>query len=63
MSIERDKVTVSKIYDWYIDDFGGTEEAVLDHLADYAEPPLAARLAQIGEIRDVAYDWSLNEAR
>ena len=63
VSIERGKVTVSKIYDWYIDDFGGTEEAVLDHLADYAEPPLAARLAQIGEIGDVAYDWSLNEAR
>lgn len=61
VSIEHNKVTVSKIYDWYIDDFGGTESAVMSHLIKYAEPRLAAQLARIGKISDVAYNWALND--
>ncbi len=54
------RVTVSKIYDWFHEDFGSTSDAVLAHLVQYAEPELAARLEAIGEIYDTAYDWSLN---
>jgi hypothetical protein len=56
-------VTVSKIYDWFIADFGGTEAGVLDHLRAYAAEPLAAQLQAMREIDDSAYDWSLNDAR
>jgi len=54
------KVTVSKIYDWFYADFGGTDEGVLEHLTAYAEPELARRLVEIGALHGTAYDWSLN---
>lgn len=54
-------VTLSKLFDWYDDDFGATEARLLDFIARYR--PDGARLRR-GEwkIRHFAYDWSLNEA-
>lgn len=60
VTIEGDKVTVSKIYDWFHEDFGNSTKSVLAHLKRYADPALAARLDEIGTIEDAAYDWSLN---
>jgi len=37
-------VAVSKIFKWYKDDFGGSDEAVLAHIRQYAFPQLSARL-------------------
>jgi len=59
--VDDDFLVVSSIYDWYTVDFGGAEEGVLDHLARYAEPELAARLAEFEGAIDYEYDWSLNE--
>jgi len=56
-----DKVTVSKIYDWFYADFGGTDAGVLEHLKAYAEPELAQRLTEIGALHGSAYDWALND--
>jgi len=56
-------VTVSSIYNWFQEDFGGSEAAVLDHLARYAAPELAADLAAADAIAGYAYDWALNDAR
>ena len=53
---------VSSLYAWYGEDFGGSDAAIIDHLARYADPALAARLAGADEIADDAYDWTLNEA-
>ncbi len=55
-------VDVSKIYGWYRDDFGGDEEAALDHIRDYAAPGLKARLEGLDNIDDYRYDWALNDA-
>ena len=60
VSIDGSKVTVSKIYDWFYEDFGRSTDSLLAHLIRYAEPPLAEELAAIGDIEDTAYDWSLN---
>ncbi|MEM6486808.1 MAG: DUF547 domain-containing protein [Pseudomonadota bacterium] len=55
------EITVSKIYDWFAEDFGeGDERSVLDHLATYAPPGKAAQLAAAQGIDAYAYDWSLN---
>lgn len=54
------RVTVSKIYDWFQEDFGGSERGVLAHLVQYARPDLAAALSEAGQIDGYAYDWSLN---
>lgn len=59
--ISDDKVTVSKIYDWFQEDFGGSTQSVLDHLKRYAAPALVERLNSIGDIEDTDYDWSLND--
>jgi len=56
------ELTVSSIYVWYQDDFGGNDAGVIAHLKAYAEPGLAAELARIERIARHAYDWSLNEA-
>ena len=53
------ELLVSSIYDWYKDDFGGTDEGVLAHLGRYAEPELKAELARF-EAFDDDYDWRLN---
>lgn len=62
VAIVGDAVTVSKIYDWFIADFGHNEKSVLAHLTKYAAPALRKQLSAIGNIEDVAYDWRLNDA-
>lgn len=54
------KLVVSSIYRWYGGDFGGTDAKVIAHLAQYAAPPLRARLLAVDRIARGAYDWSLN---
>lgn len=56
------KLTVSSIYAWFTEDFGGNEAGVLDHLRRHAAPPLAAKLASFQGIDGDAYDWRLNDA-
>ena len=59
--IEGGRMTVSKIYEWYDEDFGGTEEGVIEHLLKYTRSRLTREInRRIGRIR-TAYDWSLNE--
>ncbi len=58
--------TISSIYDWYVDDFGGSIEGVVEHMLRYAEPELAGELRAFadggyrGRVR-YEYDWKLNE--
>jgi len=53
-------VTISKIYSWYRGDFGGSNDAILSHLQEYANSDLKAALEQSSGIA-YAYDWSLND--
>ena len=62
VSIVNGKVSVSKIYDWFISDFGGSEKTVLRHIQQFAKPQLAARLREIGKLSGEHYDWSINAA-
>ncbi len=54
------RLSVSKIYRWYAEDFGGSDTAILAHLRKYASPALAARLAGVSSIDSYQYDWRLN---
>jgi Protein of unknown function, DUF547 len=61
-AFEGKALRLSSLFDWYKGDFGKTEKEVLDFLAGFAEPDLAARLkAHAGKII-YRYDWSLNIA-
>ena len=61
--VEDGQLIVSKIYAWFVDDFGGSEEGVLAHLRHLAEPPLARALEGRTSIDDYEYDWGLNDSR
>jgi len=59
---ENGRPVISSIYVWYEEDFGGTDQGVLDHLRRYAAPPLERRLAGVKSIEKHDYDWGLNDA-
>lgn len=59
--VDDDFLVLSSIYDWYAEDFGTGQTAVLSHLAQYAEPGLASRLRGFAGSIDYAYDWHLNQ--
>lgn len=59
---EDGDLVVSSIYDWYQEDFGGTEQGVISHLKECAAPELRAGLEEAGDIDDYEYDWALNDA-
>ena len=61
MSVLKNGLRVSSIYDWFESDFGGSEEAVIAHLLSYAGPALAEEIRANPHIRDHDYDWSLND--
>jgi hypothetical protein len=60
-AVSGGRLTVSSIYRWFREDFGGSDAGVLDHLRRHAAPPLAAALAAITRIDGHAYDWRLND--
>lgn len=60
VSIEGGRMTVSKIYEWYDEDFGGSDEGVIEHLLKYTRSRLTREInRRIGMIR-TDYNWSLN---
>ena len=59
--IEDGELIVSSIYDWYEEDFGDSEEDVIEHLLDYASNTLEKQLSGFDDIDDYEYDWALNE--
>ncbi|MGE0408540.1 MAG: DUF547 domain-containing protein [Amphiplicatus sp.] len=60
---EAGRLVVSSIYDWYREDFGGSEQGVIDHMLRYAGPGLAERLQRARGIARYDYDWTLNDAK
>ncbi len=61
VDLSSGRLKVSRIYEWYQGDFGGSDEGVIAHLKLFAAPELAARLDGVSSIRGTFYDWSLND--
>ena len=59
--IDEDFIVISSIYDWFVVDFGDSEQTVVEHLMRYAEPGLAARLEGFSGAIEYEYDWALNQ--
>ena len=55
------RLTVSKIYGWFREDFGGDHPGVLAELRRHAAAPLRDRLEGRERVDAYAYDWSLND--
>lgn len=60
VAIVDGELVVSSIYEWFKEDFGGTDRGVIEHLKQYAAPELARSLNEHDRIGDDRYDWSLN---
>lgn len=50
------KVLLSKIFEWYQDDFGGSKESALAYVNEYRASPLSAT-----QISFYPYNWKLND--
>lgn len=57
--VRNGKITASKIFSWYADDFGG-EGNLKAHWAQFASADKAAEI-NAASIRNYTYDWSLND--
>jgi hypothetical protein len=60
VTVTYGKLRVSSIYDWFEEDFGGSELAVIEHLKVYAKPELLAEISTRTRIDGDFYDWALN---
>ena len=55
------RVEASKIYSWFMKDFGKGDADVLAHARTFASPPLKEALSKATAISGFDYDWSLND--
>ena len=61
--VDDESIVLSSIYKWYPEDFGGTEESVIEHLTQYADGELAEFLEGFGGTIDYEYDWRRETCR
>lgn len=54
------KLIISKLYEWYEDDFGGTKQDITNHLLRFANEPLSSQLKHINTVDSYVYNWHLN---
>lgn len=59
--VDEDFIVLSSIYDWWVFDFGNSEEGVITHLIEYADTELADQLTNFNGAIDYEYDWDLNQ--
>ncbi|KTC91736.1 DUF547 domain-containing protein [Fluoribacter dumoffii] len=60
VSVIEGKLIISKLYDWYEEDFGGTKQDVIFHLLQFAKEPLQSQLKHINTIDSYIYNWHIN---
>lgn len=59
-SVIEGRLTISKLYDWYEEDFGGTKQDIITHLLQFAKEPLQSQLKHINTIDSYIYNWHIN---
>ena len=59
---KAEKLLLSKIFEWYQDDFGGNETGVLIHQQKYVKGDWANSLNEDELGIEYHYDWRLNES-
>ena len=57
------RLTLSKVYSWFSEDFGNDEEEVLEDLLYAASPELQDKLYGRTSVDRYEYDWSLNDVK
>ncbi|WP_040536396.1 DUF547 domain-containing protein [Legionella drancourtii] len=60
VSVIEGRLIISKLYDWYEEDFGGRKQDVITHLLQFAKEPLQSQLKHINTIDSYIYNWHIN---
>ena len=60
LEVDGDTLRISKLFDWYQQDFADEEGSVRDFIRAYAEDEVAEAVAATTRITYIDYDWSLN---
>jgi hypothetical protein len=61
VTFKENKMVLSSIYNWFVVDFGGDQESLIEHLLEYANEPLEDKLLEFDGDIDYQYDWQLNQ--
>lgn len=51
---------VSKLYEWFSEDFGDSNQDIINHLKQFAKDPLKSQLKHVNNIDSFIYNWHLN---
>jgi hypothetical protein len=57
----NNRMQVSSIYFWFREDFGGSENGIIEHLQKYLSPENLAKLETVKKPLSHGYNWDLNE--
>ena len=57
---DKGRLTVSRIFKWYRDDFAEDQQQLLEYFASHADEPLASQLRAYDGRLSYDYDWDLN---
>jgi hypothetical protein len=60
VSVIEGRLIISKVYDWYEEDFGNNKQNVITHLLQFAKEPLRSQLKHINTIDSYTYNWHIN---
>lgn len=60
IEIRNNELVLSSIYNWFIADFGGDIDEVLNHISLFAEPALAEKIKSRSQNVKFDYNWKLN---
>ena len=60
---EDEKLVLSKIFDWYLVDFGGSTDNLLKHILGYSESQLYQKIKRYKGKLEYEYNWQLNEVK
>ena len=61
VSLASNRLQVSSIYFWFMEDFGNSEKGIIEHLQIYLSPENLAKLNTGKKHLSHRYDWKLNE--
>lgn len=60
VNVIEGKLIISKLYDWYEEDFGGNKIDIIFHLLQFAKEPLQSQLKHTNSIDNYIYNWHIN---
>jgi hypothetical protein len=54
------KLVLSQLFEWYKEDFGGSNKNVIQHIEHFAKEPLLSQLKHVNTVDCYSYNWHLN---